>query len=97
MKFTIRDMLWLTVVVALAVCWGLDRTQLLESEVKARRAELTARLAAEIAIAESRRAQNMAERAKALAEVAQASALALETAAADAASVAEAASDASPE
>jgi hypothetical protein len=25
MKFSIRDVLWLTVVVALAVCWGLDR------------------------------------------------------------------------
>ena len=28
MKFSIRDLLWLTVVVALAVAWWLDRRQL---------------------------------------------------------------------
>ena len=28
MRFTIRDLLWLTVVVALAVAWYIDRSQL---------------------------------------------------------------------
>jgi len=28
MRFTIRDLLWLTVVVALAVCWWLDHGRL---------------------------------------------------------------------
>ena len=28
MRFTIRDLLWLTVVVALGVAWALDRTTL---------------------------------------------------------------------
>jgi len=58
MKFSIRDVLWLTVVVALAVCWGLDRAQL-------RQAELSARLEAEQSLVESRRAQYMAEIARA--------------------------------
>jgi hypothetical protein len=71
MRFSIRDVLWLTVVVALAVCWSLDRMQLRQAEVKARRAELSARLQTEIAIAESRRAQNMAARAQAIAELAR--------------------------
>jgi hypothetical protein len=31
MKFTIRDLLWLTVVVALGVAWGLDRVLLARS------------------------------------------------------------------
>ena len=30
MKFTIRDLLWLTVVVALGVAWWVDRSQLTE-------------------------------------------------------------------
>jgi hypothetical protein len=30
LKFSIRDLLWLTVVVALAVAWSLDRSRLLE-------------------------------------------------------------------
>jgi len=35
-RFTIRDVLWLTVVVALAVCWGLDRVSLVRAEQRAR-------------------------------------------------------------
>ena len=81
MKFSIRDVLWLTVVVALAVCWALDRVAL-------RRAEGRARIEAE-------RALYMAELAQAQAEVAQANALAVE-AAANAAREAEITSDASP-
>jgi hypothetical protein len=50
-RFTIRDVLWLTVVVALAVCWGLDRVQLRREQVNARRAELRARMKAEMALA----------------------------------------------
>lgn len=69
MKFSIRDVLWLTVVVALAVCWGLDRLQLWRAEVNARRAELTARQAAEQATVEAQRARNMADRAQAIAEM----------------------------
>jgi TRAP-type C4-dicarboxylate transport system permease small subunit len=30
-RFTIRDVLWLTVVVALLVAWGLDRRQLVRA------------------------------------------------------------------
>jgi cell division protein FtsB len=67
MKFSIRDVLWLTVVVALAVCWGLDRAQL-------RQAEMSARLEAEKAKAESLSARNMAIRAQAIAELNRAAA-----------------------
>jgi hypothetical protein len=64
MKFSIRDVLWLTVVVALAVCWGIDRAAL-------RKAESQARLEAERALAEARRAQNLAQRVRAIAEMAE--------------------------
>ena len=36
MKFSIRDVLWLTVVAALAVGWGIDRARVRESELRAR-------------------------------------------------------------
>ncbi len=58
-RFTIRDVLWLTVVVALAVCWGLDRVQFRREQVNARRAELRARM-------EAQRAMENAEFARAL-------------------------------
>ena len=59
MRFTIRDVLWLTVVVALAVGWGLDRVQFRREQVNARRAELSARM-------EAQRAQENAELARAM-------------------------------
>jgi uncharacterized protein HemX len=65
MKFSIRDVLWLTVAVALAVGWGLDRVQFRREQVNARRAELRAKLEVERALAESQRAQYMAELARA--------------------------------
>jgi len=65
MKFSIRDVLWLTVVVALVVGWGLDRVQLRQAEVKARRAELSARMAAEQTLYASKLAQAHAEMARA--------------------------------
>jgi hypothetical protein len=40
-RFTIRDVLWLTVVVALLVGWGLDRTQLAKSLARAEEAATT--------------------------------------------------------
>ena len=49
MKFSIRDVLWLTVVVALAVGWGLDRAQLNLARESATLAELRAQ--AELAMA----------------------------------------------
>jgi hypothetical protein len=58
-RFTIRDVLWLTVVVALAVGWGLDRVHLRREQVNARRAELRARM-------EAQRAQESAEFARAM-------------------------------
>jgi hypothetical protein len=64
MKFSIRDMLWLTVLVALAVCWGLDRVHLRQAEANARREELSARMAAEQALYASRIAQAHAEAAR---------------------------------
>ena len=41
-RFTIRDVLWLTVVVALAVCWWIDRSRLsdMNSALQARDAEM---------------------------------------------------------
>jgi hypothetical protein len=36
-RFTIRDVLWLTVVVALGVAWWADRTRITERAVKAER------------------------------------------------------------
>jgi hypothetical protein len=45
MKFSIRDVLWLTVVVALAVGWGLDRMRFRRAEIQARRAQLMAEVA----------------------------------------------------
>jgi hypothetical protein len=49
LRFTIRDVLWLTVVVALAVGWGLDRVQLQRAEKRARMEAEHARYVAEIA------------------------------------------------
>jgi len=49
MKFSIRDVLWLTVVVALAVCWGIDRVQLQRAEHRAKLVADRARYAAEVA------------------------------------------------
>ena len=43
MKFSIRDVLWLTVVVGLAVGWGLDRAQLSREHENAHLAELHAK------------------------------------------------------
>ena len=64
MKFSIRDVLWLTVVVALAVCWGLDRIRLQREQVNARRAELRARMEAQVALENAELARSM-ERAAA--------------------------------
>ena len=50
-RFTIRDVLWLTVIVALAVCWGLDRAQL--------RREKVARKEAEVALANAELARSV--------------------------------------
>ena len=36
-RFIIRDVLWLTVVVALAVCWGNDHRQLIDDVRKQRK------------------------------------------------------------
>jgi len=58
-RFSIRDVLWLTVVVALAVGWGLDRVHFLREQVSARRAELRARM-------EALRAQESADFARAM-------------------------------
>ena len=64
MKFSIRDVLWLTVVVALAVGWGIDRVQFRREEVNARRAELRARQAAEQALYAAKIAEAHAEVAR---------------------------------
>jgi len=58
MKFSIRDVLWLTVVVALAVCWALDRVTLM-------RAEQRARIEAQRAIVAEQQARENAEIARA--------------------------------
>ena len=65
-RFTIRDVLWLTVIVALAVGWGLDRVQFRREQLNARRAELRARVEAERAMenAELARAMERAAAAK---------------------------------
>ena len=81
MKFSIRDVLWLTVVVALAVCWALDRVALRRSESRA--------------LMEAQRSLQMAELARAQAELARAQGIAME-AAANAAREAEKTRDASP-
>jgi hypothetical protein len=61
MKFSIRDVLWLTVVVALAVGWGLDRLSLRRGELRARQEADRARYHAEMARAmEAMRAAEMA-------------------------------------
>ena len=64
MKFSIRDVLWLTVVVALAMGWGIDRVQFLREQANARREELSARMAAEQALYASRIAEAHAEAAR---------------------------------
>ncbi len=65
MKFSIRDVLWLTVVVALAVGWGIDRVQFRREQLNARQAEQRARMEAEQALYASRLAQAHAEMARA--------------------------------
>lgn len=71
MKFSIRDVLWLTVVVALAVGWGLDRVALHRAELRARQEAERARAHAELAL---ERALYSAELARAHAELARAKA-----------------------
>ena len=66
MKFSIRDVLWLTVVVALAVGWGIDRAQFRREQVNARRAELRARQAAEQAMYAAKITEAHAEAARAM-------------------------------
>jgi len=83
MKFSIRDLLWLTVVVALAVCWGIDRARTRESELRVR-------ISAERALPEATRARALEEREAALVQV-------LKQDAANAARVAEAAFNAGRE
>jgi hypothetical protein len=83
MKFSIRDVLWLTVVAALAVCWGIDRARI-------RGSELRVRISAERALLEATRARALEEREAALAQV-------LKQDAANAARVAEAAFNAGRE
>ena len=63
-RFAIRDVLWLTVVAALGVGWGLDRVQFRQEQLNARRAELRARVEAERAMANAELARAM-ERATA--------------------------------
>ena len=66
MKFSIRDVLWLTVVVALAVGWGIDRVQFRREQANARRAELRARMASEQALYAATIAEAHAEMARAM-------------------------------
>ena len=66
MKFSIRDVLWLTVVVALAVCWGIDRVQNHREQLNARQAEQRARMEAEQALYSARIAEAHAEVARAM-------------------------------
>ena len=40
MKFSIRDLLWLTVVAAFAVAWGVDRTRLAQTIESQKREQL---------------------------------------------------------
>ena len=63
-RFTIRDVLWLTVVVALVVGWGLDRVQFRREQLNARRAESRARVEADRAMKNAQLARAM-ERAAA--------------------------------
>jgi hypothetical protein len=49
MKFSIRDVLWLTVVVALAVGWSLDRVALRRAEQRARQEAKREMINAELA------------------------------------------------
>ena len=51
MKYSIRDVLWLTIVVALVMCWGLDQAQL--------RREQVARKEAEVALANAKLARSV--------------------------------------
>lgn len=64
MRFSIRDVLWLTVVAALVVGWSLDRVAL-------RRAELRARLEAERALYSTELARAEAALNRANAEMAR--------------------------
>jgi hypothetical protein len=70
MKFSIRDVLWLTVVVALAVCWGLDRVKLRRdasrANLQATQAEAAlavARLEARVAVLNDQVAKAVEEQA----------------------------------
>jgi hypothetical protein len=71
MKFSIRDVLWLTVVVALAVCWGIDRVRL---QREASRALMLATHSRDAAVAAERDARMAAELARAQAEMVRAQA-----------------------
>ena len=65
MKFSIRDVLWFTVVVALAVGWGIDRVQFRREQLNARQAVQRARMEAEQALYSANLAQVHAEKARA--------------------------------
>src|SRR5436190_13973205 len=68
MKFSIRDLLWLTLVAACAVSWWIDRSRL---QTKLETVETQQRVEAELALAE---AKLMAAQAKAAMAAAQANA-----------------------
>jgi biopolymer transport protein ExbB/TolQ len=97
MKFSIRDVLWLTVVVALVVCWGIDRVRIRESELRARMLAERTLKEAEQAIAAARSEVNFAKMseqwAHQRADAAQAAQKRAESALAEAAATAERATD----
>jgi len=63
MKFSIRDVLWLTVVVAMGVCWWLDHKALRQAELTAQLNAAIAQLATDVARAQADVARATAERA----------------------------------
>lgn len=70
MRFTIRDILLLTVIVAVATCWGLDRWRLVrratQLEQQSQLMRYEAEMARAVAIMEQQRAVAQLERAAAL-------------------------------